>query len=90
MYKLWSVLYSWEIYEEKGRYYTGANNSRRYRDRGLCHCSTGILLSMEVGKDSKSVLVKNFTSYFPWTHLLEKLYLDNMETITDSQRKLRT
>lgn len=42
--------------------------------------------SMGVGRDSKSVLVKNLRSYFPWTHLLEKLYLDNMEIITDSQR----
>ena len=49
-----------------------------------------LFLSMEVRRDSKSALVKNLHSYFRWTHLLEKLYLDNMETINDSQRKLRT
>ena len=49
-----------------------------------------LFLSMKVRRDSKSVLEKNLHSYFPWTHLLEKLYLDNMEIINDSQRKLRT
>ena len=49
-----------------------------------------LFLSMEVRRDSKSALVKNLHNYFRWTHLLEKLYLDNMETINDSQRKLRT
>ena len=49
-----------------------------------------LFLSMEVRRYSKSALVKNLHSYFRWTHLLEKLYLDNMDIIIDSEKKLRT